>query len=317
MGSGKETEWAGGEFGGIGLARRRAMTTQKRKVDVDSEGVVPFRADRGVEVTRLVAESSLRRREGRRAADILIDEHGSGAAKEMAHAHVAAEFDRTCVGAAAHALNPEQGLRRARHEHEFDALTTQKRSELRNLDVEANDDDAAHAAKRPETDTVAADKGGFPWREVQFVLMTEGEAIPDRRAVAKQSVRAEERHGAKYDSFVSLRQTRGEPGPEVRPEESCHAAELIFLRHERLKAHPEKFREHDEIRTIVPRFAHLRADTVSEGIGRGRGDADIEGQQGEGQAVHVLVQKVRVFGDSCSSPTSFQEKTACSSGRRR
>ena len=68
---------------------------------------------------------------------------------------------------------------------------------------------------------------------------------------------------------------------------------------------------------VVPGLAHLRADAIGEGIRRGRGDADVEGQQGEGQAVHVFVQKVRVLGDSCSSPTSFQGKTACSSGRRR
>ena len=74
MGSGKETEWAGGEFGWIGLAGRRAMTAQERKVDVDGEGVVPFRADWGGKVTRLVAERGLRRREGRRAADVLVDE---------------------------------------------------------------------------------------------------------------------------------------------------------------------------------------------------------------------------------------------------
>ena len=147
--------------------------------------------------------------------------------------------------------------------------------------------------------------------------MTKGAAIPDRRAVTQQSVRAEKGHGAKHDSLVDLRQARGEPRPEVRPEESRHAAELIFIRHEWFESHPEELWEHDEVRAIVPSFAHLRVDTVSEGIGRGRGDADIEGQQGEGQAVHVFVQKVRVLGDSCSSPTSFQGKTACSSGRRR
>ena len=54
-------------------------------------------------------------------------------------------------------------------------------------------------------DTVAADEGGFPWREVQFVLMPKGDAVPDRRAIAKQSVRAEERYGAEHHALVGLR----------------------------------------------------------------------------------------------------------------
>jgi len=97
--------------------------------------------------------------------------------------------------------------------------------------------------------------------------MPKGEAVPDRRTVAKLPVQAEERHSTKHHALVGLRQARGEPGPEVRPEESRHAAEFVFLRHERLEAHPEELREHDEVRAIVPRLAHLRADAVSKGVG--------------------------------------------------
>ena len=152
---------------------------------------------------------------------------------------------------------------------------------------------------------------------MKFVLMAESDAIPDRRTVAELAVRAEERHGAEHDALVGLRQTRSEPRPEVGPEKLRDAAELVFAGDERLEAHPEEFRQHHEIRAVIPGFADLRADPISEGVRRGRRDADVEGQQGERQAVHVFVQKVRVLGDSCSSPTSFQGKTACSSGRRR
>ena len=230
---------------------------------------------------------------------------------------MAAELDGARIGATPYPFDAEDRFGRAGYEHQLDALSAQDGGQFRDLDVEADHDDATDAAEGPEADAVAADEGGFPWGEVQFVLMTESDAVPDRRPVAELAVRAEERHGAEHDALVGLRQTRSEPRPEVGPEELRDPAELVFTWDERLEAHPEEFRQHHEIGAVIPGFAHLRADPISKGVRRGRGDADVEGQQGEGQAVHVFVQKVSVLEDSCSSPTSFQGKTACSSGRRR
>jgi hypothetical protein len=65
----------------------------------------------------------------------------------MTHADVTAEFDRAGVSATSDSLDAEYGLSRAGYEHEFDALSAQERSEFRDFDVEADDDDAAHAAE--------------------------------------------------------------------------------------------------------------------------------------------------------------------------
>ena len=259
------------------------MATKEREIDIDGEGMIAFRADGRGEVTGFVEERGLRRREGRGAADVLVDEHGVRPADEVAYADMAAELDGARIGATPYPFDAHQSLGRAGHEHQFDPLSAQDGGQFRDLDVEADHDDATDAAEGPEADAVAADESGFPWGEVQFVLMTESDAVPDRRTVAELAVRAEERHRTEYEALVGLRQARSKRRPKVGPEEPCDAAELVFTWDERLEAHPEEFRQHHEIGAVIPGFAHLRADPISKGVRGGRGDADVEGQQGEEQ----------------------------------
>jgi hypothetical protein len=83
------------------------MVNEGGGIHVDGEGMIAFGADRRSQMTRLVAERGLRWREGRRAADVLVDEHGGGAADEVTHADMATELEaaRSLLWRAAAALD--------------------------------------------------------------------------------------------------------------------------------------------------------------------------------------------------------------------
>jgi hypothetical protein len=130
------------------------MTAEEREVDIDGKGVVAFRADRRGEVPRFVAERGLRGRESRGPADVLVDEHGIRPADEVTYADAAAELDGARVGATPYPFDAENRLGRAGDEHQLDALSAQDGGQFRDLDVQADHDDATHAAERPEADAV-------------------------------------------------------------------------------------------------------------------------------------------------------------------
>ena len=138
----------------------------------------------------------------------------------------------------------------------------------------------------------------------------------DGRTIEETSARVDEGDRAEHDGLALPGETAGQSGPESGPEQSGDGARRALSLHELLQAEPEELGKEHDVRAGLPGFLDLRGDAVDEGLGVGRAGADVEGAEVDLQSCHVRVQKVRVLGDSCVSPNSFQGKTALSSGRR-